>query len=176
MSRARLLLADGSEFDGDGIGPPGFVKGEAVFFTGMTGYEEALTDPSYAGQILVFCYPLIGNYGIDPQVRQHTTICASGAVFKRVSRHPSHHRSTGSLANWLAASGVRAIEGVDTRALVTRLREEGTMRAIVAVELAAIGEQQSCPAHPMSACTRAIKCPRAITVRPNVPHGPRHPA
>jgi carbamoyl-phosphate synthase small subunit len=133
MSRARLLLADGSEFDGDGIGPPGFVKGEAVFFTGMTGYEEALTDPSYAGQILVFCYPLIGNYGIDPQVRQHTTICASGAVFKRVSRHPSHHRSTGSLANWLAASGVRAIEGVDTRALVTRLREAGTMRAIVAV-------------------------------------------
>lgn len=130
---ALLLLADGTAFPGDGIGPPGHVKGEAVFYTGMTGYEEALTDPSYAGQILVFCYPLIGNYGIDPQVRQHPGVCASGGVFKRISRHPSHYRSTGSLGDFLETSGVRAIEGVDTRALVTRLREAGTMRAVIAV-------------------------------------------
>jgi len=140
VTAALLLLADGTKFEGDGIGPPGHVKGEAVFFTGMTGYEEALTDPSYAGQILTFCYPLIGNYGIDPAVRQHTSICASGVVFKRVSRHPSHYRSTGSLANWLAASGVRALEGVDTRALVTRLREAGTMRAVIAVGEEAIAK------------------------------------
>ena len=133
MTGAALFLADGSVYEGAGIGPPGTSKGEAVFFTGLTGYEEALTDPSYAGQILVFCYPLIGNYGIDPVVRQHKTICAAGAIFKRVSRHPSHYRATASLPDWLESSGARAIEGVDTRALVTRLREEGTMRAVLAV-------------------------------------------
>jgi carbamoyl-phosphate synthase small subunit len=131
--RARLLLADGTSFDGLGIGPNGISRGEAVFNTGMTGYEEALTDPSYAGQILVFCYPLIGNYGVDPDVRQHKSICVAGAVFKRVSRHPSHFRSVGSLLEWLETSGVRALENIDTRALVTRLRETGTMRSILAV-------------------------------------------
>jgi carbamoyl-phosphate synthase small subunit len=133
VTRALLLLADGTRFQGSAIGPNGLARGEAVFYTGPTGYEEALTDPSYAGQILIFCYPLIGNYGIDPQVRQHKTICAAGAVFKRVSRHPSHHRSDSSLPDWLAASGVRAVEGVDTRALVTRLRSAGTMRSVLAV-------------------------------------------
>ena len=133
MNSGLLLLADGAAYRGQGIGPDGASRGEAVFFTGMTGYEEALTDPSYAGQLLVFCYPLIGNYGIDPQVRQHASICAAGAVFKRVSRHPSHHRSTGSLIDWMSESNARGIEDVDTRALVIRLREAGTMRAVLAV-------------------------------------------
>jgi carbamoyl-phosphate synthase small subunit len=136
--RAMLALADGTSYEGLGIGPVGTSQGEAVFFTGMTGYEEALTDPSYAGQILVFCYPLIGNYGVDPAVRQHKTICANGAAFRRASRHPSHHRSTDALPHWLETSGVRAIEGIDTRALVTRLREAGTMRAVIACGDAAI--------------------------------------
>ena len=143
MTHALLLLADGARYEGAGIGPEGVSRGEAVFYTGPTGYEEALTDPSYAGQILTFCYPLIGNYGVDALVRQHTSICAAGAVFKRVSRHPSHFRSSGSLPDWLAESGVRAIEGVDTRALVTRLREEGTMRAVLAVGDAAIARAQT---------------------------------
>lgn len=142
-TRARLLLADGTPFEGEGFGPPGCVKGEAVFFTGMTGYEEALTDPSYAGQILVFCYPLIGNYGIDPLVRQHKTVCAAGAVCKRVSRHPSHYRNASSLLEWLADSGVPLIEGVDTRALVTRLREVGTMRAVLATGAESIAQAGS---------------------------------
>lgn len=140
MTNARLLLADGAAYDGTGIGPDGVSCGEAVFFTGMTGYEEALTDPSYAGQLLIFCYPLIGNYGVDPRVRQHESICAAGAVLKRASRHPSHHRSVASLPQWLEQSGVRAIEDVDTRALVTRLREAGTMRAVLAVGMAAIAQ------------------------------------
>src|SRR5579864_4580211 len=80
---ASLFLADGTRFDGTGLDFEGIALGEAVFYTGMTGYEEALTDPSYAGQILVFTYPLIGNYGIDPAVRQHERICASGGIFKR---------------------------------------------------------------------------------------------
>ena len=137
---AVLLLADGAEFEGQGIGPDGAALGEAVFFTGVTGYEEALTDPSYAGQIITFCYPLIGNYGIDPMVRQHATICCAGAVFKRVSKYPSHHRSSGRLEDWMLTSGVRGIEGVDTRTLVIRLREAGTMRSVLAVGEKAIAE------------------------------------
>ena len=133
MHRAALLLADGTRFDGAGIGPEGTSTGEAVFYTGMTGYEEALTDPSYAGQLLVFTYPLIGNYGIDPEVRQHDRICASGGVFKRVSRHPSHWRSSGSLPDWFDDERVRGIEDIDTRTLVIRLREAGTMRSVLAV-------------------------------------------
>jgi carbamoyl-phosphate synthase small subunit len=135
---ALLLLADGTAYQGVGLGPLGIAEGEAVFFTGMTGYEEALTDPSYNGQLLVFCYPLIGNYGVDPSVRQHRRIVAGGMVCKQVSRHPSHWRSTGALPDWLDDAGVRGIEGIDTRALVTRLREEGTMRAVLAVGDAAI--------------------------------------
>jgi carbamoyl-phosphate synthase small subunit len=132
-SPGLLLLADGSRFEGCGLGPEGTSNGEAVFYTGMTGYEEALTDPSYAGQLLVFTYPLIGNYGIDPVVRQHEHICAGGGIFKRVSRHPCHYRSGGTVPDWLLAQRVRGLEGVDTRALVTRLREAGTMRAVLAV-------------------------------------------
>jgi carbamoyl-phosphate synthase small subunit len=138
--RALLLLADGTMYAGAGLGPEGTSQGEAVFNTCMTGYEEALTDPSYAGQLLIFCYPLIGNYGLDPDVRQHRTICAAGAVFKRVSRHPNHYRSTGALPQWLEESKVRGIEGIDTRALVTRLREAGTMRAVLAVGERAVAE------------------------------------
>ncbi|SRR5579872_118415 len=137
---ALLLLADGTAYRGGGIGPEGTSQGEAVFNTCMTGYEEALTDPSYAGQILVFCYPLIGNYGLDPAVRQHRTICVAGAVFKRVSRHPNHYRSQGTVPQWLDESGVRGIEGIDTRALVTRLREAGTMRAVLAVGERAVAD------------------------------------
>jgi carbamoyl-phosphate synthase small subunit len=137
---AQLLLADGARYDGTGIGPEGTSTGEAVFYTGMTGYEEALTDPSYAGQLLVFTYPLIGNYGIDPAVRQHDRICASGGIFKRVSRHPNHYRSAGSVPDWMEREGVRGIEGIDTRSLVTRLREAGTMRSVLAVGEPAIGD------------------------------------
>jgi carbamoyl-phosphate synthase small subunit len=137
---ALLLLADGAEYRGTGLGPDGIAEGEAVFFTGMTGYEEALTDPSYNGQLLVFTYPLIGNYGVDAAVRQHHRIVARGAIFKRVSRHPSHWRSSGSVPDWLDDAGVRGIEGIDTRALVTRLREEGTMRAVLAVGEAALAQ------------------------------------
>jgi carbamoyl-phosphate synthase small subunit len=140
---ALLLLADGAAYEGAAIGPDGTALGEAVFFTGVTGYEEALTDPSYAGQIITFCYPLIGNYGIDPAVRQHKSICAAGAVFKRVSKHPSHYRSSGRLDHWMETGGVRGIEGVDTRSLVIRLREAGTMRSVLAVGDAAIAKAPS---------------------------------
>src|ERR1700722_16992893 len=93
MNRALLVLADGTRFEGAGLETTGTALGEAVFFTGMTGYEEALTDPSYAGQILTFTFPMNGNYGISGEVSHHPNACVAGAVIKSLARHPSHHAS-----------------------------------------------------------------------------------
>src|SRR3984893_1235263 len=109
MHRAALLLADGTRFDGAGIGPEGTSTGEAVFYTGMTGYQEALTDPSYAGQLLTFTYPMIGNYGISASASQHQTACVAGTIIKNLARHPSHHASIGTLGDWLDEQCVPAL-------------------------------------------------------------------
>jgi carbamoyl-phosphate synthase small subunit len=130
---AALLLADGSRFDGRGLGIEGTGFGEAVFFTGMTGYEEALTDPSYAGQILTFTYPLIGNYGISGSAAQYSRACVAGTVMKYVATHPSHHLAKSDLRSWLDAQGVPTLVGADTRAITITLREHGTIWAALAV-------------------------------------------
>jgi carbamoyl-phosphate synthase small subunit len=133
MKPATLLLADGTRFDGEGIGYDALALGEAVFYTGMTGYEEALTDPSYAGQLLTFTYPMIGNYGISGTAAQHARACVAGAVVKRIAAHPSHHAMKTDLASWLGEQRVPTLVGIDTRALTTVLREHGTIRAALAV-------------------------------------------
>ncbi len=133
MTPASLLLADGTRFDGEGLGREALALGEAVFYTGMTGYEEALTDPSYTGQLLTFTYPMIGNYGISRAAAQHARACVAGAVVKRIAPHPSHHASVASLSDWLGEEGVPTLVGVDTRALTIALREHGTIRAALAV-------------------------------------------
>lgn len=143
MKRAALLLADGSRYDGDGLDYEGLALGEAVFYTGMTGYEEALTDPSYAGQILTFTYPMIGNYGISRTVAQHPRACVAGAVIKRIAPHPSHHASRIDLASWLDEQKVPTLVGIDTRSLVIALREHGTISAALAVGDAAIGRAEA---------------------------------
>ena len=131
--RAALFLADGSRFDGWGLQYEGLALGEAVFFTGMTGYEEALTDPSYAGQILTFTYPMIGNYGISGSAAQYSRACVAGAVIKQIARHPSHHLAVRDLASWLDEQRVPALVGADTRAITIVLREHGTIWAALAV-------------------------------------------
>jgi carbamoyl-phosphate synthase small subunit len=133
MNPAVLLLADGTRFDGTGLATKGTALGEAVFFTGMTGYEEALTDPSYAGQILTFTYPMIGNYGVSGSVAQYPRACVAGAVIKQLAAHPSHHASRATLGAWLDAERVPTIVGIDTRALTVALREHGTIGAVLAV-------------------------------------------
>ncbi len=138
MNRAVLLLADGTRFEGSGLGTQGTGLGEAVFYTGMTGYEEALTDPSYAGQILNFTYPMIGNYGISYDVAQYPRACVAGAAIKQLARHPSHHASRISLGDWLDDQAVPTIVGIDTRSLTIALREHGTIGAALAVGDAAI--------------------------------------
>jgi carbamoyl-phosphate synthase small subunit len=139
---AALLLADGSRFDGTALGVEGTALGEAVFFTGMTGYEEALTDPSYAGQILTFTYPMIGNYGISGTAAQYRRPCAAGTVIKQIAHHPSHYRSKQSLPSWLDECGVPALVGADTRAITIALREHGTIWAALATGEAALEDAE----------------------------------
>lgn len=124
----RLILKDGSSYEGTGFGAPVSMTGEVVFATGMTGYVESLTDPSFAGQILVCTYPLIGNYGV-PNKRHFESekIQVAGLVVSEYSEEFSHHAAEQSLGEWLKHSGVPAITGVDTRALTQKLREHGVM-------------------------------------------------
>ncbi|MEO6834438.1 MAG: glutamine-hydrolyzing carbamoyl-phosphate synthase small subunit [Candidatus Tumulicola sp.] len=131
--RAALFLADGSRFDGYGLGFEGTAFGEAVFFTGMTGYEEALTDPSYAGQILTFTYPMIGNYGISGSAAQYSRACVAGAVMKQIAEHPSHHLARSDLRSWLDGQQIPALVGADTRSITIALRDHGTIWAALAV-------------------------------------------
>jgi carbamoyl-phosphate synthase small subunit len=132
----RLVLEDGAVFEGVSFGHREPVAGEVVFNTGMTGYPETLTDPSYRGQILVLTYPLMGNYGV-PGVREDehglpvgfesSRVHVSGLVVSEHSERYSHHLAARSLGAWMRESEVPAICGVDTRALTKRLRQKGTM-------------------------------------------------
>lgn len=124
----KLFLKDGSVYEGESFGAPVDMAGEVVFNTGMTGYVESLSDPSYAGQIVVLTYPLVGNYGIpDARTWESEKMQIAGLVVSEYSENFSHHDAKSSLAEWLKASGVPAITGVDTRALTKRLREHGVM-------------------------------------------------
>lgn len=133
MSRpGYLLLEDGRSFAGEMIGEPGETLGEAVFNTSMTGYQEVLTDPSYAGQIVTMTYPLIGNYGVAPADAESSGVQVAGFIVREASRTFSNWRASGSLQAYLAQAGVVALEGVDTRALTRHLRSAGAMRAAIA--------------------------------------------
>jgi carbamoyl-phosphate synthase small subunit len=125
---AVLALQDGSVFRGRAFGAPGETFGEAVFNTGMTGYQEVLTDPSYAGQIVAMTSPHQGNYGTNPQDAESDRVQVAGFAVREVSRRTSSWRATGALHQDLAGAGVVAIEGIDTRRLTLRLREGGAMR------------------------------------------------
>ena len=162
----RLTLDDGSDLVGRGSGALTAVSGEVVFNTAMMGYPESLTDPSYAGQILVLTYPLVGNYGIPEAVRrpgsgdaaaedrdvfQSGRVQVEGLVVHRLSGHFSHHAAARSLESWLGSQGVPILSEVDTRALTRRLRERGTMRGWL---------------HPDSMSREeALKCARPLDMR-----------
>ncbi|MSP61788.1 MAG: carbamoyl-phosphate synthase (glutamine-hydrolyzing) small subunit [Myxococcales bacterium] len=123
----QLVLADGTIHTGKPFGADRPVRGEVVFNTGMTGYVETLTDPSYRGQILVTTYPLQGNYGVPDGPFEHPRIQVQGLVVSHYSDHPSHFAAVRSLGDWLRSENIPAIQGVDTRALTRRLRAHGTM-------------------------------------------------
>ena len=139
---AVLLLEDGTLILGKGFGAEATVVGELVFNTGMVGYPESMTDPSYAGQILCFTYPLIGNYGVPsaqerdvfglPRYFESGGIKVTGLVVQEQCERPSHWASVQTLSRWMADQGVPGIEGVDTRALVSTIRERGVMMCALA--------------------------------------------
>jgi carbamoyl-phosphate synthase small subunit len=125
---AYVLLEDGTRFDGEACGAEGHVTGEVVFTTGMSGYQESMTDPSFAGQLLTFTYPHIGNYGVSGEAMESDRIWARGAIMRAAVDREDAPGAEGGWLQWLADCGVPAIDGVDTRALVRHIREAGSMR------------------------------------------------
>lgn len=128
---ATLVLEDGTVFRGRSFGAAGEVVAEIIFHTGMTGYQEVLTDPSYRGQMVVMTYPLIGNYGINALDEESPRPQVSGFIIKELSKVTSNWRSEESLHDYLARYGILGIEGIDTRAAVLHLRQQGAMRAVI---------------------------------------------
>ncbi len=129
--KALLALEDGLVLKGRSFTGEGESAGEVVFNTAMTGYQEILTDPSYKGQIVTMTYPLIGNYGINPEDIESRGLQVEGFIVKEYHPYPSNWRSQGRLADYLKAAGKLGVEGFDTRAITKRLREHGAMRGLI---------------------------------------------
>ena len=134
--RCRVALEDGTMVHGRSFGAAQSkcVTGEVVFNTAMCGYQEALTDPSYAGQILVMTAPEIGNYGVNESDVESNSPQVAGFIVREVSRYVSNYRSSSDLGSWLAKSGILAMDGVDTRALVRRIREMGALKGVISTD------------------------------------------
>jgi carbamoyl-phosphate synthase small subunit len=128
---AKLALEDGTVYTGRAFGARAETFGEVVFNTSMTGYQEVLTDPSYKGQIVAMTYPHIGNYGINAEDQESQRPHVEGFVVRELSRVPSNFRSHGDLDSYLAENNIPGLEGIDTRALVRRLRVRGTMTGVL---------------------------------------------
>lgn len=139
---AVLVLADGTVFEGESVGASGYCVGELVFNTAMTGYQEMLTDPSYAHQIITFTMPHVGNTGCNLDDMESSKIWASGVVMRDCVRTPSNYRSTMPFSDWLKKQGVIAIDKIDTRALTHRLREEGAIGACISTDVNQIKQAQ----------------------------------
>jgi carbamoyl-phosphate synthase small subunit len=133
--RGLLVLEDGAVYEGASIGADGTAIGQVVFSTAMTGYQEMLTDPSYAGQLLTLTYPLIGNYGIAEEDFESCRVQVAGFIIKQLCEVPSNWRSAGDLDGFLRRHGIVGIQGIDTRALTRRLRVQGVMMGLLTTEL-----------------------------------------
>ena len=132
--KALLVLADGKIYKGEHFGSEGEVEAEIVFNTSMSGYQEIITDPSYCGQMVVMTYPLIGNYGVNPEDFESDRPHLSGFIIKELSKVQSNWRSRGSLEEFLKETNVFGIQGIDTRALTRRIREKGSQQAILSTD------------------------------------------
>src|SRR5215217_8228510 len=129
--RATVVLEDEAVFEGSSFAGEGEVAGEVVFTTSMVGYQETLTDPSYRGQIVLFTYPLIGNYGVIPGDEESAKIQAAAVLVREYTPYHSNWASELSLAALLEQNGVVGVEGIDTRALTRHLRDKGAMRGVI---------------------------------------------
>jgi carbamoyl-phosphate synthase small subunit len=133
--QALLVLADGTSYRGWSFGAAGTTVGEVVFNTGMTGYQEVLTDPSYAGQIITFTYPELGNTGVNPDDEESPRIQAKSVIARNITDRPSNWRSTQSLPEYLQQQNIPGIYGIDTRSLTRKLREYGAINGGVSTEI-----------------------------------------
>ncbi|HBT96071.1 MAG TPA: carbamoyl-phosphate synthase small subunit, partial [Coriobacteriia bacterium] len=133
--RAVLLLEDGTYFEGRSCGAQGTSFGEICFNTAAIGYPEVISDPGYAGQIVVMTYPQIGNYGISTPDLQRDSLALRGLVARDICKTPSNFRSEKSLPALLIEQGIVAIDNIDTRELVTTVREKGNMKAVLSTEI-----------------------------------------
>ena len=134
MKKAIIALEDGTCFTGRAFAGSGEFYGELVFNTSMTGYQEILTDPSYNGQIVTMTYPLIGNYGVNPEDVESRAIFAKGLVVSECSRIASNWRSTMSLPEYLEKAGVVGVDQIDTRAVTIHIRDKGAMKCVISTE------------------------------------------
>ncbi|MEN9565838.1 MAG: hypothetical protein RLZZ69_1034, partial [Cyanobacteriota bacterium] len=124
---ALLVLADGTTYNGWSFGAEGTAVGEVVFNTGMTGYQEVLTDPSYSGQIITFTYPELGNTGVNLADEESNTVQAKAVIARNITYRPSNWRSTQSLPEYLKTKNIPGIYGIDTRSLTRKLRDYGAI-------------------------------------------------
>src|ERR1700689_592239 len=127
-STAYVMLEDGTRFDGEACGAEGHAVGEIVFTTGMSGYQESMTDPSFAGQLIAYTYPHIGNYGVSSQAMESERAWARAAIMREACNREDAPTAERGWLDWLSDCGVQAISGVDTRSLVMHIRESGAMR------------------------------------------------
>lgn len=132
---AVLLLEDGTLFRGTCCGAEGEAFGEICFNTSLTGYQEVLSDPSYAGQIITMTYPQIGNYGVNAEDMQSRGLFCRGFVVRDMCERPSNFRSTKDLPSFLRENNIVAIEGVDTRKLVRHIRDNGAMKSVISTSV-----------------------------------------
>ena len=170
--KAILVLEDGSVYEGHSFGAETTAYGEVVFSTSMTGYQEMLTDPSYAGQILVPTYPLIGNYGINESDFESGQIQVRGFAVREYCSQPSHWQSTRTLHEFLLAYGIPGISGVDTRALTRRLRSSGVMMGILSSEMSieeASKELKSLPKYDFTDFVHQVSTEKAYEWQSNAP-------
>src|SRR6185437_9322390 len=131
---AALVLADGTVFWGKGVGAFGSAVGEVCFNTSMTGYQEILTDPSYAGQIITFTFPHIGNVGANREDIETTTPAARGLVIRQPITEAANYRAAQTLDAWLKSHGVVGLSGIDTRRLTRLIRDRGAPNGVIAYE------------------------------------------
>jgi carbamoyl-phosphate synthase small subunit len=164
--RAILALEDGTWFEGRSFTGPGETDGEAIFNTGMTGYQEVLTDPSYRGQMVCMTYPLIGNYGVNLEDVESDRVQVSAFIVKECCKEPSNWRSRESLPDYLIRHSVMGIEGVDTRALTRHLRIHGAMRGVISTQGevdALIRKARSLPTMEGLNLVDVVTCPEPYT-------------
>jgi carbamoyl-phosphate synthase small subunit len=169
--KAILVLEDGSVHEGHSFAAETTAYGEVVFSTSMTGYQEMLTDPSYAGQILVPTYPLIGNYGINESDFESRQIQVRGFTVREYCPRPSHWHSTRTLPEFLLAYGIPGISGIDTRALTRRLRSSGVMMGILTSEMTtaeAFEELKSLPSYDSANFVRQVSTDKAYRWQSNM--------